>query len=193
MALTLYTFAAGTKIESAKVNSNFSSINTALFNLDQANFNPAAQLPDTLLAVIATGGKVNGSAMIAQTIDAVKGQFVWAVGGTLSTGVDKSFHYRSSAVLTIIGVRLEVKTAPTGAAIIVDINKNDATGATGTLFNTTKPQIAAGATTGGGGAVLTTTNLADNDLLTIDIDQVGSGTAGADLSVMLLCEQKVPQ
>ena len=36
--------------------------------------------------------------------------------------------------------------------------------------------------------VFDTTALADEDVLTIDIDQVGSGTAGADLTVELRCK-----
>lgn len=187
MALSLVTFVAGTKAKASEVNSNFSALNVELFDIDENNFNVGAQLPDSLLATISTSNKVNGGALVAQTIDAVKGQFVWGLAGTLGTGTNVSFEFEASATLTMYGVKLRAKTGPTGAALIVDINKN------GTTVFSTRPQINDGSTTGGGSAVFSVTTLAAGDYLTVDIDQVGSTVAGADLTVMLQCKQKVPQ
>ena len=111
----------------------------------------------------------------------------FAVVGTLAVGTDKAPTILAPCTLTITKVKLVVKTAPTGAAIIVDVNKNGTT-----IFTTqaNRPQIAAGATTGDSGTP-DVTALAETDKLTIDIDQVGSGTAGADLTVEIVCTQGV--
>jgi hypothetical protein len=117
----------------------------------------------------------------------VKTTLSFAVTGTLTTGTDKAPTLLAPCTLTITKVKLVVKTAPTGAAIIVDVNKNGTT-----IFTTqaNRPQIAIGATTGDSGTP-DVTSLAEGDKLTIDIDQVGSGTAGADLTIEVVSEQSV--
>lgn len=191
MALSLITFSPNTRIKSAEVNSNFNALNAELFDIDQSNFNPGAQLPDSLFAQIQTPSKVNGAAIASQTLDAVKGQFVWTVGGTLiaSSSNPVGFPYRPSAVLTALSVYLEVTTAPTGAALIVDIKKNGAT-----IF-TTKPQINAGSLTGGSGAIFNAIPmpLAVDDKLEAFVTQIGSTIPGSNLVIALRCKQKVPQ
>jgi len=82
---------------------------------------------------------------------------------------------------TIIGVRARADTAPVGAAMIVDVNKNGTT-----LFTTqgNRPTIA----DGGNNSTTTlpdVTAVAAGDRITYDVDQVGSGTAGADVSVVV--------
>jgi hypothetical protein len=74
-----------------------------------------------------------------------------------------------------------VLTAPTGANLIVDVNKNGTT-----IFTTqaNRPEITAGSKTATSGAP-DVTSLSKNDAITIDVDQVGSTIAGADLSVMV--------
>lgn len=84
--------------------------------------------------------------------------------------------------LFISEVYLMVGTAPTGAAIIVDIHKD---GTTIFTNQANRPQIAAAATSGN------TTTIDDNEwddgeYLTMDIDQIGSGTAGANLTVVVV-------
>ncbi len=84
---------------------------------------------------------------------------------------------------TITGIRLMVGTAPTGTALLLDVNKNGTT-----IFTTqaNRPTIAAGATSGGPGAAPNVTSLAAGDYLTVDIDQVGSTVAGSDLVVSVI-------
>ena len=104
----------------------------------------------------------------------------------LSTGTDKNLlPLEAPFGLTIVEVRLRVKTAPTGAAIIVDLNVNGVT-----VFTTqaNRPTIAAGASTGVSTAV-DLRSLAKGDNLTIDIDQIGSTVAGGKLMVEVVCEQ----
>lgn len=82
---------------------------------------------------------------------------------------------------TIQSVRCAVGTTPTGQAIIVDINKNGAS-----IFTTqaNRPSITAG-TILSAAAVPDVTALAVGDLITFDVDQVGSTAAGADLSIAI--------
>jgi len=117
----------------------------------------------------------------------VKTTLSFAVTGTLAVGTDKAPTLLAPCTLTITKVKLVVKTAPSGQAIIVDVNKNGTT-----IFTTqgNRPQIAAGATTGDSGTP-DVTSLAEGDKLTVDIDQVGSGTAGADLTVEVVADQAV--
>lgn len=101
----------------------------------------------------------------------------------LTTGTGK-VTFRMPFAMTLTGVRASVATAPTGQALIVDINE-----AGSTLMTTNKLSIDAGedtSTTAATPAALTDTALADDAKITIDIDQVGSGTAGAGLKVWLI-------
>jgi hypothetical protein len=83
----------------------------------------------------------------------------------------------------IVGVRLMVNTVPTGAAIVVDINKN------GTSIFTSqanRPTILAGANSGGPGVAPDITSIAAGDFLTVDVDQIGSVVVGSDLVVTVI-------
>lgn len=80
---------------------------------------------------------------------------------------------------TILGVVAAVNTAPTGAAILVDVNKNGTT-----IFTTqgNRPSIAA-AGFASSTAVPDVTAFAAGDYMTVDIDQVGSTVPGTNLTV----------
>jgi hypothetical protein len=114
----------------------------------------------------------------------VQGQMVFTVVGTLSTGTSQAPLLRASQNLTIVKARATVKTAPTGASIIVDVNKGGTT-----IFTTqaNRPQIAISGYSDDSGTP-DVTALADGDEITIDIDQVGSTVAGADLTVALIVQ-----
>lgn len=104
---------------------------------------------------------------------------------TVTTGAQR---LPIDGIYTIVGTRLMVGTAPTGASLIVDVNKN------GTTIYTTqgnRPTIADGANAGGPGATPDVTSLAAGDYLTVDIDQVGSSVAGADLTVSVIVTKTV--
>lgn len=81
---------------------------------------------------------------------------------------------------TILSVQAAVNTAPTGADLIVDVNKN------GTTIYTTqanRPKILDGAKVSAVSTDPDVTTLAAGDVLTVDIDQIGSTVAGSDLVV----------
>lgn len=99
---------------------------------------------------------------------------------TVSTSVTS---FRIVGAKTITGVRASVNTAPTGAVLTVDINKN------GTSILSTKLTIDATektSTTAAIPAVISTPSIADDDEITVDIDTIGSTIAGKGLKVSLL-------
>lgn len=100
--------------------------------------------------------------------------------GTLTVGVGKG-RVRLPTAATIVSVSATANTAPTGAGIVVDVNKNGTT-----VFTTqgNRPSIATGANASAD-AIPDVTTLTAGDYLTVDIDQVGSTVAGADLIVTL--------
>lgn len=117
----------------------------------------------------------------------LKPVLTFAVTGTLTTGNDKAPTLLAPYSLTIVKVKVVVKTAPTGSSIIIDVNKNGTT-----IFTTqaNRPEIAIGQTTDDSGTP-DVTALAETDKVTIDIDQVGSTEAGADLTCEIVCEAMV--
>lgn len=117
----------------------------------------------------------------------IKTTLSFAVTGTLTTGTDKAPTIVAPCTLTITKAKVVVKTAPTGASIIVDVNK-----AGTTIFTTqaNRPTIAISGTQADSGTP-DVTSLAEGDKVTIDIDQIGSTIAGADLTVEVVCTQAV--
>lgn len=92
---------------------------------------------------------------------------------------------------TITKVRASVGTPPTTQSIQLDINKlnananlpGDNTSSIWPSDQNNRVAIGAGNHTGVSTTFTTTPTLVDNDFLTLDIDQVGSGTVGSDLVV----------
>lgn len=105
---------------------------------------------------------------------------------TLSIGADVSANVALRINGTIKWARAKVKTAPTGADIIIDINKNGTSIWASTQANRVK--VTAG-NTEGTQTSFDTTAYTSEDEITIDIDQVGSTIVGADLTVELEIEE----
>ena len=106
--------------------------------------------------------------------------FTWSMSGVLSVAAG-GLGFRSPIALELQHVRLSVSTAPTGADLIVDLNKNGVT-----MFTTqaNRPRIAAGAYTESATTAPDIVSIAAGDRLTVDIDQVGSTIPGSDLVVV---------
>jgi len=105
-----------------------------------------------------------------------------AIAGTLTTGTSLTPAMVVVTAQTISKVYAYSKTAPVGASILIDINKNGTS-----IWNTTQANRLA-ITTGNNSGTQTsfdTTSLVEGDILTFDIDQVGSSTAGADLTIIV--------
>lgn len=100
----------------------------------------------------------------------------------LSTGTAK-ITFRAPYALENITFRANVNEAPTGSTIVVDINKNGST-----MMTTNKLTIDASEETSVSAATavgMTTTTCSDDDEFTVDVDQVGSTTAGKGLKITM--------
>ncbi len=134
--------------------------------------------------VRATAKGQSGQLLVSRGTDAPEwktpsGSMIWYLDGALVTGLSQSAIVIMPYGLTLTSVTLRAKGAPTGAAVIVDINENN------TSIFSTRPQINDGATTGGGSAVISDTTLAAGSEITLDIDQIGSTFAGSGMTIML--------
>jgi hypothetical protein len=107
--------------------------------------------------------------------------FVFSRAGALVVAVGQGRLVLPFAA-TIVDVRASVGTAPVGAAITLDVNKN---GSTIFVTQANRPSIAAGANVTASPAVPNTTAFAAGDYITVDIDVVGSTTPGSDLTVTI--------
>lgn len=99
----------------------------------------------------------------------------------LTTGAAK-ITFRMPFAATLLSVRASLNTAPAGANLVVDVNEG------GLSVLSTKLSIDATertSTTAATPAVISDSALADDAEITIDIDQIGSSTAGAGLKVGL--------
>lgn len=100
----------------------------------------------------------------------------------LTTGTAK-LTFRMPHAMTLTDVRASVNTAPVGSTLVVDINEG------GSTILSTKLSIDASektSTSAAAAAVISDTALADDAEVTIDIDQIGSSTAGKGLKVALI-------
>lgn len=104
--------------------------------------------------------------------------------GALAVAAGTARIYNDSGrTLTVRSVRVSVGTAPTGAGLIVDINVSGTT-----IFTTqgNRPTVAAAANTSGRVTNMDVTTIPDGSYVSVDVDQVGSGGPGSDLTVQLL-------
>lgn len=126
-------------------------------------------------ALIADTSQTNGVKYAARPIVTVAYKT-----GTLTTATGAS-RLPIMEAAAIIDVRTMVGTAPTGATVLVDVNKNGTT-----VFTTqgNRPSIAISGFASSA-AVPDVTSLAAGDYLTVDVDQIGSTIAGADLTVAI--------
>ncbi len=103
----------------------------------------------------------------------------------LTAAAGKAYFYMPFA-MTVTDVRCSVNTAPVGSTIIVDINEG---AGAGTTILSTKLTIDDGEFSSVDAAVppvISDTALANNARISIDIDQIGSGTPGKGLKVWLI-------
>ena len=101
----------------------------------------------------------------------------------------ENFRGRIPVICTPQRVDVTVTTAPTGAALIVDVNECSAPTTCTTMFTTqaNRPQIAAAALSGSS-TTFDDTSVALGNYIGFDIDQVGSTVSGSNLTVTLVCQ-----
>jgi parallel beta-helix repeat protein len=153
---------------------------------DLLNSGATAEFNDAGTNTRGTQG-LGGTVGADQVSSLVTRDAVFSEAGTLTTGVGNARLYNLSGVTrTIVGVYAGVGTAPTGADLIVDVNRGGTT-----IFTTqaNRPTIAA---TTNVSALETpdVTTWGDGTYLTVDKDQVGSTVAGADLVVSVLWREQ---
>lgn len=173
------TWADNEAVTYTDMNSDFDTIyNEFNGGIDNANVDASAAIVESKIAFnTSTGHSHDGS-----DSKAIPRGFVWTIPSFLYTGTSVPPVLVATQSLTISKWYLNVKTAPTDADLIIDINKNGTS-----IWNTTqanRAKITAG-NTSGSGTSFDTTSLVEGDVLTIDIDQVGSTVAGADLTITL--------
>ena len=105
----------------------------------------------------------------------------FALSGGLTAPTTGKLRYRFPFDATLEGVSAAVNTAPTGADIVLDVNKNGAS-----IFPiSTHPTIPATTFDSGVEVVPDDTGILEGDYLQVDIDQVGSVISGSDLTVFI--------
>lgn len=124
-------------------------------------------------------GKSFLSDITIKGLDPLEDVMPFARAGALTVSAG-SAPFRWPFAVVILGISAAVGTAPTGANLIIDVNKNGTT-----IYSTqgNRPTIIAGATATAAETVPNTTTVALGDIYKIDIDQVGSTVAGSDLQV----------
>lgn len=162
------------------VNPPFTPITTYTPPLDTATFNQPFNIDTNFSPLnIAMGNVLPIGALPVTGTD----QEVYTISGTLSTSTGALRLYNHSASAWGLSlIYISVGTAPTGASIIVDVLINGTS-----IFNVTpanRPEIAASAYTGVSG-VPDTKSIAAGEYFTVDVTQVGSTVAGADLTVQI--------
>lgn len=111
----------------------------------------------------------------------------WIFGGNLALETSKDYKSLPADVL-FTRVDIVVDTAPVGAAIIVDIERStDSGGSWTTIFTggTNRPQIADGSRVGNTTTIDVPSGTGNSHLYRAKVSQIGVGTLGADLSVIL--------
>jgi hypothetical protein len=121
---------------------------------------------------------------VVQANDLVQSFIIAASDETsnLATGTNIA-RIRMPYAFTLTAVRASVNTAPTGSTIIVDINES------GSTILSTKISIDISETssvTAASSPVISDSSLADDSIIAIDIDQVGSSNTGVGLKVTLI-------
>lgn len=158
---------------------------TILANLITSVEAPTAGVTDVGSRRVFYSNTRANAAMLANVTHSLERHLILAASdetSDLETGTATvTFHAPIDMTLTRVP-RITVQTAPAGSTIVVDINDD------GSTILSTKLSIDAGEKTSKTAAtagVLSATEIADDSILTVDIDQIGSGTAGKGLKLIL--------
>lgn len=135
---------------------------------------------ERLLYAKATGWFEKDSGGVERLLTHAIEVHTFSVTGALTAQTGKSRIYLEGNYI-VETIRASVNTAPTGASILVDVNKNGTT-----IFTTqaNRPTIAVSTNTDTANNPDVTT-FASGDYITCDIDQIGSTVAGSDLTVTI--------
>lgn len=116
--------------------------------------------------------------------------FAWHITGNLAEQDQYGqLVYPVDRGLVFSSIDITAPTPPTGAAAIFDIEWASTTNGSWTTIFSTRPQVDAGASDGGGAAILSVTSISAGSRLRLNIDQIGSGTPGADFTILLSAKE----
>jgi hypothetical protein len=175
-----YSYTSGNTITAAENEANETTLyNEFNGNIDNANIKASAGIAESKLSFnTASGHDHDGS-----NSKAIPKGFVFTVTGTATIGTSVAPALPAISSMTFNKAYVYCKTPPTGANLIVDINKNG-TSIWGT--NTAnRVTLTAGSAIPCTQTSFDTTTCVENDIITVDIDQVGSTEPGQDLTVIL--------
>lgn len=176
-----YTYTPGNTITAAQNESNETTIyNEFNGNIDNANIKSAAAIVESKIAFDTSAGHSHDGSD-SKLIQVNRG-FGFFISGTPSVANDLSWNPRSPQAVTCVKTWAYCKTAPTGATLIMSIYNVTQAAVVGTV------SIVASATTGHS-TTYTTPAIAAGDVLRLDITQIGSTIAGANISVILETSQ----
>jgi hypothetical protein len=117
-------------------------------------------------------------------VDSVKIKtLIWFISGAGAVGTNVSARLKVNFAGTITKAKAYAKTAPVGSNLIFDINKSGTSIWASTQANRVK--VTAGANEDTDQTNFDTSTFSADDIFTVDIDGVGSSTAGSDITVML--------
>lgn len=110
-------------------------------------------------------------------------RFVVALAGAATVGNGKGRYVNTTGeTLRLRTVDLNAGTAPTGADLLVDVNVE---GATAFSAQAGRPKLVAGQKTGSAVPAQAglPVNVPPGGVVTVDVDQIGSGVAGSDITI----------
>ena len=173
-------------VDSSSFTGNLSSsdnnVQQALATIDSLLVTNGADGASAYDIAVANGFAGNEAAWLASLVGATGVSLgnctAFTIPGTLTVGAGVARFYFTGS-FTITNIHISLGTAPTGASVIVDVNKNSST-----IFSTqgNRPTITAGSHVDSS-SVPDITSVLSGDYLTIDVDQIGSTIAGTDLVV----------
>jgi hypothetical protein len=104
-----------------------------------------------------------------------------SISGNLIVGTNQTPIIKITQSETIQKVYADLKDDPTGQSVLFDINKNGST-----IWSTQANRLAVGAgAVAGSQTAFNTTDLVEGDVLTVDVDQIGSGDPGEDATITI--------
>jgi uncharacterized protein YjbI with pentapeptide repeats len=170
-------FSGGNVYATTVTATNVSATNMSSTNVTATLFSGTNVYTDTVTATTVSATSYQGLPATAVETHAIG---FW-VPGTLTTANSATPSFIVPKACTIVSAYAAVLTKPVTTPICADIHKNGTT-----IWSTqaNRIQIAAAAQSGTQTA-FNTTALGEGDQLTIDIDGVGTGTPGANLTVEL--------
>lgn len=167
----------GAKTFSALTTIDAFSTNTAMLvmNSDTGDVAQFWNSGNEIFAIGATRPRLNGQPLYTNIEP-----LAFSRAGVLTVGAGSHRIYVEGNY-TIETVRASVGTASAGSDIIIDVNVNGTT-----IYSTqgNRPTITAGTNTATG-STRSTNTVTTGQYITIDIDQIGSTTAGSDLTVVI--------